>query len=68
MNIRKLIGDDRSDDIKAVIVIACLVLIPVGLYVFMSYQEARSYNKLTGGHVTTWDAMFVDLRVMGKED
>lgn len=30
-----------------------------------SYFEARVYNKLTGASVTTWDAMWVELRVEG---
>jgi len=35
-----------------------------GLYWFCVYQEARTYERLTGKHVTTWDALWVDLRVM----
>jgi hypothetical protein len=29
----------------------------------LSYMEAKTYNKLTGANVTTWDALWVDLRV-----
>lgn len=25
--------------------------------------EARAFNRVTGGNVSTWDAMFVSLRV-----
>jgi hypothetical protein len=50
---------------------ALLVLAGVVLLVFLvvlgcAYMEARTYNKLTGAHVTTWDAMWVDLRVQDK--
>lgn len=29
----------------------------------MSYFEARAYERVTGKRVSTWDAMFLDLRV-----
>lgn len=35
----------------------------VGWWVFSSYQESAAYNRLTGANTTTWDAMFVQLRV-----
>jgi hypothetical protein len=44
-----------------------LVLVAIAVlcvaWVFPSYMEARAYNHATGAHVSTWDAMFVDLRV-----
>lgn len=36
--------------------IAALVLLP-------PYMEARSYERVTGRHVSMWDAMWIDLRV-----
>lgn len=33
------------------------------LWVAFSYMEARAYERVTGKQVTTWDAMFLDLRV-----
>ena len=27
-------------------------------------NEARTYNRLTGGHVAWWDALWVELRVI----
>ena len=33
-------------------------------WLIRSYNEARVFQKLTGKQVTTWDAMWVDLRVM----
>jgi hypothetical protein len=34
-----------------------------GLHVLHSSYEAAAYTRLTGKQVTTWDAMFLDLRV-----
>lgn len=28
-----------------------------------AYNEARTFERLTGRHVTTWDALWVELRV-----
>ena len=50
--------------IPALAVIACAIIALV-LWVVPSYFEARSYNKLTGSNVSTWDAMWVELRVDG---
>ena len=36
------------------------------LWTLTSWQEAAAYNRLTGGSATTWDAMFVELRVVGR--
>jgi hypothetical protein len=46
-------------------ILALVILVSVlcGAYVFSSYQEAKVYTKLTGKNVTTWDALWVDLRV-----
>ena len=42
--------------------IFCLLGGPA-IWVLSSYNEAMVYNKLTGAHVTTWDAMWVELRI-----
>jgi len=32
--------------------------------VFFAHQEAAAYNRITNGpHVTTWEALFLELRV-----
>jgi hypothetical protein len=36
-------------------------------WIASSSFEASTYNRLTGGHATTWDAMFTELRVVGME-
>jgi hypothetical protein len=36
------------------------------IWVVSSWQEAKAYNRLTGAHATTWDAMWVELRVQSQ--
>ena len=43
--------------------IAAIVLGAPASWVVKSYFEAQAYNRLTGAHATTWDAMWVELRV-----
>lgn len=31
-----------------------------------AYMESQTYNRLTGAHTTTWDAMWVELRVQDE--
>lgn len=48
---------------------AMILFVVVGLpsfWVIASALEARAYNRLTGAHATTWDAMWVELRVQGE--
>jgi len=49
-----------------VIVIAAIALAYPAVWVAKSYFEAQSYNRLTGAHATTWDAMWVELRVQDQ--
>lgn len=42
---------------------AALVLVLLAGWVLASWIEARSFESVTGKHVSTWDAMFLDLRV-----
>lgn len=35
----------------------------LGLWVFFSWCEASAFNRVTGKNISTWDAMFVTLRV-----
>jgi hypothetical protein len=47
--------------IAAVILVAGLAL---AFPVFSAHQEAAAYNRITNGpHVTTWEALFLELRV-----
>ena len=48
------------------ITLLCVAALALGLAccVFAAYQEARTFNELTGGNATTWDAIWVELRVV----
>lgn len=46
------------------IVMSLIFIIGVPAFIlFSSYMEASTYRRLTGKQVTTWDAIWVDLRV-----
>lgn len=45
------------------IIILIALSIPVGIWVFRSAMEARAFNNVTGKNVSTWDAMWIELRV-----
>ena len=51
-------------ELKAIIgiVVAVLVLF-IGLAWFSASVEAKTYNRITGSDVTTWEAMWIELRV-----
>ena len=41
-----------------------LVIAIIVLFLWLqASQEASTYNRLTGANVTTWDALWIDLRV-----
>lgn len=40
-----------------------VILFFIGVLIVRSHWEAEAYTRLTGKQVTTWDAMFLDLRV-----
>ncbi len=42
----------------------CWVVGVIVLWIFVSSQESKAFNKLTGSDTTTADAMFVQLRVV----
>jgi hypothetical protein len=47
----------------AVSAVFMIPFVPVGIWVMKSSLEARAYNRVTGSNVTTWEAMWVELRV-----
>lgn len=54
-----------SKDVRQTLSILVGALSIAGLaFIFASYQEARSFNRLTGSSATTWDAIWVELRVV----
>jgi len=48
-------------------IVLCVAVIG-GIWVTLSYFEARSYNHVTQANVSTWDAMFIQLRVQAPAD
>jgi hypothetical protein len=55
---------NHSEAIALTIITGIFVLGMAVLWMGSSYFEARAYERVTGQHVSTWDAMFLDLRVM----
>jgi hypothetical protein len=56
----------KEEVIKIAACIVMLLLIvggSIGVKAVDAYFEARAYERVTGKHVSTWDAMFIDLRV-----
>ena len=53
----------KITDVLTILAIpAILLVIPIFL-IFKAKMESKTYNKLTGAHTTTWDAIWVELRV-----
>jgi len=42
---------------------AVMLTIIAGIWVGKSYFEARAFTRMTGKPASTWDAMFLELRV-----
>lgn len=49
-----------------VAVVVSLILLAVAFGVFRARMKADAFERVTGQHVSTWDAMFTDLRVVGN--
>ena len=47
------------------ILLGLIISIPIGVWVIKSKFEANAYNRITDSDVSTWDAMWVQLRVDG---
>lgn len=52
-----------TDVVSALVTFVCIFAILLGVWVFRSHMEAKAYNRVTGADVTTWEAMWVELRV-----
>ena len=39
------------------------LFVAAGAWIVQSHFEARAFNRVTGSDVSTWDAMWVELRV-----
>jgi len=55
--------DAIQELIVAFIAIFMLISIMLGIVWFFASQEAASYRKFCDKPVTTWDALFLDLRI-----
>lgn len=53
----------RPETWLGIFLIALTCAIGLGIWVVKSRFEASAYNRITGSHVSTWDAMWVELRV-----
>lgn len=54
---------DATRVVLAGLAVACLLFAWVGVTVARAYFEAAAYERVTGNRVSTWDAIFLDLRV-----
>ena len=45
------------------IIILIFAIPTIGIWAFRSSMEAKAYNRVTGSNVTTWEAMWIELRV-----
>lgn len=54
--------DTKAAGVAAVVLLLTLVVAAV-VWVGVSWLEASSFNRVTGKNVSTWDAMWIDLRV-----
>ena len=53
----------HSDEVKAALGALAAVVVVVLLWVGYSMLEARAWQRVTGRQVSTWEAMFLELRV-----
>lgn len=56
-------NEDNYGTILVVTVIGILIT-ALTIDVVQGYSEAKTYNRLTGQSVTTWEAMCTELRVL----
>lgn len=60
----------RKDDLNIIAGAGCLfsllLLFFFGPWITKSYFEAAAFNRATGKNVSTWDAMWIELRVEGE--
>lgn len=57
---------EKEELLAGLIVGGAALLLFLGIWVFASAMEARAYNNVTGGNVSTWDAMWIELRVQAE--
>jgi len=40
-----------------------LIAMTLGVWVFKSHMESKIYNRMTGAHTTTWEALWIEFRI-----
>ena len=56
-------NEDLKTIILQIVLMIAAFLLAIGIWVGYSFFEARTFNKLTGSNISTFDAMFIQLRV-----
>lgn len=51
------------ESLAGILCTVALIIGMLGYWFISSYFEARAFNRITGSGVSTWEAMFVELRV-----
>lgn len=55
--------DERPGNKVVALLVLGVFLLVLGAGVVDAFFEARAYNNATGSDVSTWDAMWIELRV-----
>lgn len=53
--------------LPGILTIGFVSTLAISLWLIRSHMEAKAYNRVTGSNVTTWDAMWIELRVQGGD-
>lgn len=59
-------GSDLSGAIRnrlEILTVVAIVSVGLGLWLFSSKMQADTYNRLTGSNLTTWEAMWIQVRL-----
>lgn len=59
----KLDQDQRASCLASALILVACGTIGMVAWVTASHFEAQAFNRVTGNDVSTWDAMFIELRV-----
>ena len=52
-----------KDFLRLLAVVSAFVVLFFTVWITRSYMEAQAFNRVTGKSVSTWDAMWIELRV-----
>ena len=57
--------DKKNETYLTVLAFVLVISIVLGCIFGHAYFEAKAYERVTGKKVSTWDAIFLELRVQG---